>query len=122
MVVRSNILILTLVLLASCAGSRTWTKGDYIREGAYLAVHTVDWRQTRRIAEQPDQYRENNLILGEHPSVGRVNTYFAATTVGHILITHAIPHPYRAWWQYVTIGVSSAYVVNNYNIGLRVDW
>ena len=105
-----------------CSGNRTWTKGDYIREGVKLAVQVIDWRQTRRIAEQPDKYYEMNPILGDHPSVGRVNTYFALSTVGNILITHAIPHPYRQWWQYLSIGASTACIWNNYNIGLKIRW
>jgi hypothetical protein len=111
-----------LAVLSGCGGSRAWTRGDVAREAAYVAVTTIDWRQTREIAEHPDRYYEMNPILGKHPSVGRVNTYFLVTAVGHVLITHAVPHPYRPYWQYISIGASAACVINNQSIGLKIEW
>jgi hypothetical protein len=115
-------LLVAALSLSGCSGNRTWTRGDYIREGVGLAVKTIDWRQTREIAKNPDRYWEINPIIGKHPSTSRVDAYFALTTIGHVLVTHAIPHPYRPYWQYISIGASTACVVNNYNIGLKIEW
>jgi hypothetical protein len=51
----------------------------------------ADWAQTRQTAKNPDKYQENNVVLGKHPSVGRVNTYFAASMLGTYLIAKHYP-------------------------------
>jgi hypothetical protein len=110
------------MLFFGCSGNRTWTKGDVIRETAYLAVTAVDWRQTRTISKNPDLWYETNGFLGKHPTTSEVDRYFLAMGVGHVIVTHLIPHPYRQWWQYGSIGFSSYYVIHNNSIGIKIDW
>jgi hypothetical protein len=109
-------------LLIGCAGNRTWTKADYAREAAFVGLTIIDWGQTRNIAKHPDDYGESNPILGRHPSVGRVNTYFPLAIAGHIIATHYIPHPYRPWWQYIWIAREGYAVGRNYSFGVRMEW
>jgi hypothetical protein len=126
-----------LLLLSSCASAH-WTTADTVRQGAVVALQVADWRQTRTIATEMipaytvDQgggasttynaryrYCEQNPILGEHPTGGQVNTYFAASILGNALISYLLPPEWRAGWQYVSIGFQAVYVVNNFNAGIR---
>lgn len=43
-----------------------------------VAATIADWLQTLTIAKHPDLFTEFNPILGKHPSVARVNIYFAS--------------------------------------------
>uniref|UniRef100_A0A6H1ZMG4 Uncharacterized protein n=1 Tax=viral metagenome TaxID=1070528 RepID=A0A6H1ZMG4_9ZZZZ len=105
----------------SCAAD-PWTKSDTVREAAFQTLHAVDYLQTRTIARHPEKYYERNPVLGKHPSEENVIVYFAAGAVAHGVISYYLPDPYRQIFQYVTIGLSSACVLNNFNIGLRVSW
>jgi len=49
----------------------------------------ADWGQTREIAVNP-RYREINILLGENPSLGEVDLYFATAIVGNALISSNI--------------------------------
>lgn len=109
-------------------------------EATYLALHAIDWAQTREIrpgnrkcdysyrtetfynCTGSIEYRETNPILGNHPTSAQVNLYFAATAIAHVLIADALPSDYRKAFQYVTIGIESAVVVRNYQIGIRVGF
>jgi hypothetical protein len=84
--------------------------GDTNRQ---LAPQLVDWAQSR------NPY-ETNPILGKYPSKTEVDVYFAAATLGHYLVSRALPPDYRKVWQYVWIGVQVGYVTHNYQIGLRI--
>jgi len=95
-----------------------------IGQGAYTIFHVVDWKQTLEIAENP-QFYETNPVLGEQPSKGRVNTYFAATlvlhwTLGYILYEYVKP----VWWVYIgfTSGVEGMMIYQNWEIGVRIKF
>jgi hypothetical protein len=96
-----------------------WSSGDTNRQLAFTALQLVDWAQTREIVRNPDYY-ETNPILGKYPSKTEVDVYFAAATLGHYLVSRALPPDYRKVWQYVWIGVQVGYVTHNYQIGLRI--
>ena len=80
----------------------------------------IDWAQTRKIANNPDDYHEHNPILGKHPSTGEVDVYFTASIAAHMAVSMVLPPEYRKWWQYVFIGVQAAAVGSNISIGLGV--
>jgi hypothetical protein len=105
------------LLLTGCTFGENWTRGDTYREVAWGAIHAVDWAQTRQIAQNPE-YHETNPILGSHPSVGSVDLYMASALVIHPVISAVLPKPYRDVWQYLSIGVSGACVINNVSIGV----
>ena len=119
-----KVLIIALILLvsASAMAAEKWTDDDYALEGSYLALHFVDWRQTRTIAKNPDRYYEINPILGRHPSTTEVDIYFAATTLLHPIISHYLPQPYRKWFQSVSVILSGTCVVNNFVVGIKMDF
>ena len=107
--------ILLLLLLSSCAH---WSTADTYRQAAIIGLEIADWRQTRYIANHPQDYYEMNPLIGEHPSVGRVNTYFAASIASRALVSALLPPPYRAWWQYISIGAQGFVVIHNFDKGI----
>lgn len=118
--------LLAVVILLSvpvtARGADEWTSGDTARQAVYLTLHVADWAQTRHIARHPEEFTERNPVLGEHPSVGRVNGYFAATALAHTAVSWALPRGWREGWQYVTIGVESVVVARNYRLGVKFDF
>jgi len=88
----------------------------------FLALQFIDYGQTRTIAKHPENYYEMNEILGAHPSVGKVNTYFAVTTLLQMAIARALPYEYRSTFQYITIGVEVGAVANNMMVGIHHDF
>ena len=117
-----------MVLLLSMAPSYVlaadkWSTQDKALEGTYQVLHFVDWRQTRYIAKNPDDYYEKyNKLLGEHPSTTEVDIYFISTAILHPIITHYLPKEWRPYWQGITISISGACVVNNFAVGIRMDF
>src|SRR3990167_2148379 len=110
--------ILVFFCLVSVAHADEWTKADTYRQAAVTTLLVADWAQTRYIAKRPcenagggtqcqDPYLEKGLALpfiGEHPSVGRVNSYFIAGILGNYAISHTLPRDWRNAWQYFWIG------------------
>ena len=111
-------IIVVFILFLSTSGA-DWSSGDTNRQLAFTALQLVDWAQTREIARNSDFY-ETNPILGKYPSSTEVDVYFAATTLGHYLVSRALPSDYRKAWQYVWIGVQAGYVTHNYQMGVRI--
>jgi hypothetical protein len=99
-----------------------WSDSDVNQEVAYMVVHTIDWGQTRYIANNPDKFYEKNSILGSHPSTQRVDGYFLAMALVHIGVAHILPSDWRSAFQYVTIGMETEQVRQNFNIGIKVDF
>lgn len=107
-----------------------WTTTDTVWQAAVLTTLALDWSQTRTIAKNPDKYHELNPILGEHPSVGRVNGYFAAVTLGHTAVAILLPtkvetfgykwNPRRVW-QATTVAVEVGAITNNIVVGIKFD-
>jgi len=114
-----KILICLFFLLTSCA---TWTTGDTVRESSWVVINTIDWGQTLEMAKNPNEFKEHNPILGNHPSQGRVNVYMASSTLAHIGVSSLLPQNIRPWWQYITIGFSGACVINNLRAGIGVSF
>lgn len=77
------------------------------------ALLVVDWLQTRHISST-DQFYETNPILGEHPSRGNVNLYFATA----LLINYTMP---EEWAPYVAF-VQASVVDNNVRLGVQLKW
>jgi len=82
----------------------------------------LDYRQTISIARQPERYYETNPVLGEHPSVGKVNTYFMASVAVKNAIFFSLPEKYRIPFGIGCSVVSFGYVEHNRAIGLRVNF
>jgi hypothetical protein len=126
-----------LVLLSGCASAQ-WTTGDSIRQASIVALQVVDWRQTRTIATEMvpaytvdhgggasttynarPRFCEQNPILGEHPSVGKVNAFFITAIAANALVSYLLPPTWRMGWQYISIGYEGNVVLDNYRAGIR---
>jgi len=109
--------ILTAIIAFSCAAC-SWSRADVTRHVALTGLMAVDMAQTLRIADDPNRWHEYNPILGDHPSKAEVCIYFATSYVVVTAAAAMLNPPYRAWLQYLAIGVQTASVGNNYAIGL----
>lgn len=113
--------VLALALLALPAHAREWTDDEVAWGTAAAVAHVIDWGQTRYIARHPDQWRELNPVLGEHPSLGGVNRYFLASGALMFAAAHYLPQ-YRSTLLKVwfTIGVGAN--LHNAAIGVRISF
>lgn len=98
-----------------------WTPTQIKMGAAALALHTVDWGQTRHIAKNPDHFRELNPILGEHPSLGQVNRHFIISGLLVAGLAHYLPQ-YRSNILKIYIGIQTINTIRNYHIGLKMDF
>lgn len=104
----------------TAAAADSWSKQDMALQATYTALHIIDWGQTRYIAKNPKTFFERNAILGKHPTVDKVDMYFAGTLIAHALVTHFLPDKYRPWWQLATISMEGYCVNHNFKAGVRV--
>ena len=111
-----------LTLCSTIVSAEDWSSADTYRQAIVTALIAADWAQTRWIATHPRNARDLNPILGEHPSLGKVNAYFATFTVAHAAVSAALPVRYRAPWQYVWIGYEWSAVHRNYLAGMRMNF
>jgi hypothetical protein len=96
------------------------------QEVAYQTLHVIDTAQTLEIARHPDEFRETNLTMGDHPTTARVIGWSVTLGAVHyvvsdFLLAHEMPKTYAAW-QLVTIGATAQDVRSNYRIGLRLGF
>lgn len=101
-----------------------WSTRDTVRQGVVTAEFLLDRAQTLYIARHPNTWSEKNgrAVINAHPSVGAVNTYFAAGIVLHAIVSAVLPPDWRAGWQYVWIGSEAETVGHNYRIGIRFSF
>ena len=88
----------------------------------YLTAHSMDWLQTRYIANHPEVYYETNPVLGRRPTQEKVDVYFLSTALLHTWIADKLPQRYRKWFQYSTLAVEAGYVGHNLNLGIGFDF
>lgn len=110
--------------VSSCSvvAGDAWSE-DQLRMGAALAAVTVvDWAQTRYIADNPDRFHETNPIMGRHPSIGRVDRYFATSVLVGAVVLDALPSEYRDYALKAGLVLEVLVVSNNARIGVGVKF
>ena len=113
--------ILVLLLPLPCAAQyANWTPADKALLATSTALLIVDWGQTRYIAKNPDRFHELNPILGRHPSVGRVNTYFATAIIGNYLLADWLGPTNRKLYLGGITALETVVVIRNNGIGIKV--
>ena len=115
---RTHYLVAFCALIAMPCQAQEWSRTDTALEATYLALHSVDWSQSKYIAKHPESFYETNVFLGKHPHGGDVNVYFATTAIAHIAVAYLLPEKYRSMFQVATIGMEIGYVGKNYHIGI----
>jgi len=82
----------------------------------------LDYRQTIFIARHPERFHEINPVLGEHPSVGKVNAAFAVGAVVKNVIFFSLPDKYRVPFGLGYAAISAGLVVHNNTVGIEVNF
>lgn len=95
-----------------------WSKQDIALQTLYTGLHIIDWGNTLYIADNPYKFYETNPILGNHPSRGNVNLYFAGTLAASFLVTHILPKEYRPYFQTIIISLETAVMASNHSLGV----
>ncbi len=121
MVKKLVLLLISSVILGSCSTICTggWTKIDTTWELADQGLMATDWLQTQKIVEQPLKYHETNPILGVHPSMAKLNIYFALWVPVHIGVSCILPPKTRRIWQIGTALIEIPAIISNESIGLK---
>lgn len=110
-----------------CVNASDWTDADTWRESTWQVINIIDWGQTLDITnqcqDQTGRYKyETNPLLSKCPTRSEVNRYFITSAITHGLISNYLPTKYREAFQYVTIGFSAQMVIDNYRIGLKINF
>lgn len=100
---------------------RDWDSRDQALLAIGTTLHMIDWGQTRYIAKNPSEYREMNPLMGDHPSMGTVNSYMLVTALLFPLAAEMFPE-YRTYILAFWVGSRALVVGNNYAIGIRMSW
>jgi hypothetical protein len=104
------------------AADDEWTMEERTTFAMSSVLLVADWAQTRQIARNADLYQETNPILGAHPSMGRVNTYFAAALALNYVIGNSLASGWRRAWFVGVGGVEASVVQRNLSIGLKLSF
>ena len=126
---------------AALASTEDWTTTNTVLQLSNSALLMVDWAQTRQMIRNPcfdvngehKKYAQNcsnphhesgpaKHFVGEHPSIGQVNVYFAGSLVANYLITRGLPGPWREVYQVGFSVYELGVVQNNWKIGIRVSF
>jgi len=89
---------------------------------AYYALLATDYLQTRTIAENPDKWHEQNAILGLHPTINKVNVYFAASAVISAMILNFAPPKIQRYFLNGASIVELGAVGNNITLGIKLTY
>jgi hypothetical protein len=116
-----GVVLMATSLTTNAQSLSDWSTLDKTLLVASTATNVVDWGQTRTIAMNPDQWRERNPLLGDHPSVGRVNTYFISRLILIPVLAHYLPE-YRTAILSLWLAIGVGYSGHNHIIGLRMTW
>src|SRR5256886_4623316 len=83
-----------------------WTRSHTALASVFAMTLLIDAAQTRELARQGwVGFREANPLLGERPSVGRVNTYTALAGLSVLCAAAALPPRVRPWLLAAAIAV-----------------
>ena len=110
--------MIIILLIPSQASATNWTKTDIALETTYQVLNLIDLKQTQQIYRNQDRYYEVNPFLRSNMRQDTIISYFMVLGIGHFLISHVLPSPYRTAWQSITIIIQLPVITNNYQIGL----
>lgn len=115
-------ILLLLAVLCGTAHAQRWSDDQRTLASMYAAAWAIDWGQTRRIAQEPQRWVERNPVLGTHPSVGRVNTYFCVAPLAGYLVLDRMGSENRTTVLKLLTMVEIATVAGNHSIGIRMSF
>jgi hypothetical protein len=94
---------------------------DYGLAIGSTALVIADWGQTLQVARLPGCNAESNPLLGVHPGIGRVNTYFSLVIATN-LSAFALPKTQRRLWYEVVSIVEAFAVMHNFSRGVSIGF
>ena len=116
---------LFLIVFANLSFAETpaWTSEQQAWGTAAGALLLADWATTRNGTRRWDEgYYENNVLLGSHPSTGRVDLYFLVAIIPAVyLASDAFPE-HRTLILQIVSGLELAAVGNNLRIGWKLSF
>lgn len=107
-------------MLCCSAHAADWRDAAF--KGASTALLVIDWGQTREGAKHPDKYIESNPFLGSHPSLGKVNVYFATGIAINLFAVPLLPHRLAPMFHSGVIMLELKTVLGNRAIGVRMSF
>jgi hypothetical protein len=124
-----KVLIITCILVLTPLLCFAWDKEDTVMQVAVVSLLLTDMSQTLYISSH-NEFKELNLVLGEHPSRDKIYAYFLSTAVIHTAISYLIekvpwvenPKQWRRIWQGSFIVVESGVVTRNSVIGIGFSY
>jgi hypothetical protein len=104
------------------AYAEPWDTTDKLLGIAAVTALIVDWGQTRYIAKHPEQFSESNILLGKHPSIGKVNTYFTGAIIGTLVAGNYLSSRNRKILFGTITAVEVIVTSHNRNIGVKISF
>src|SRR5438132_674342 len=99
----------------------SWTRSHTALASVFAMTLLIDAAQTRELARQGwVGFREANPLLGERPSVGRVNTYTALAGLSVLGAAAALPPRVRPWLLAAAIAVQAFTIHSSMRQGLPI--
>ncbi len=99
----------------------SWTPSHTALASAFVVTLLIDAAQTRELARQGwVGFRESNPLLGERPSVGRVNSYTALAGLGVLGAAAAAPPRWRPWLLGAAVAVQAFTIHGSVRQGLPI--
>jgi hypothetical protein len=102
-------------------GRVSWNQTHTLLAGAFVVTLLMDAAQTRELARHGwSGFRESNPLLGERPSVGRVNSYTAIAGLSVLGAAAALPPKVRPWLLGAAVAVQAFTVAGSVRSGLPI--
>jgi hypothetical protein len=99
----------------------SWTPSHTALASAFVVTLLIDAAQTRALARQGwAGFRESNPLLGERPSVGRVNSYTALAGLSVLGVAAAAPPRWRPWLLGAAVAVQAFTIQGSVRRGLPI--
>ncbi|HVH66727.1 MAG TPA: hypothetical protein VM716_02580 [Gemmatimonadales bacterium] len=99
----------------------SWNQTHTALAGAFVATLLIDAAQTRELARHGwSGFRESNPLLGDRPSVGRVNSYTAIAGLSVLGAAAVLPPKVRPWLLGAAIAVETFTVAGSVQNGLSI--
>ncbi len=99
----------------------SWTPSHTALASAFVVTLLIDAGQTRQLARNGWQgFRESNPLLGERPSVGRVNSYTALAGLSVLGVAAVAPRRLRPWVLGAAIAVQAFTIHGSVRQGLPI--
>lgn len=110
-----------LCLCLVLCGCSNFSTQDNVFQVVSQSLLVADWAQTRDIKNHKERH-EGNVLLGPHPSDGKIDAYFAGSMAANQLIANELEGGWRTGFQAAIILIETAAVSNNHALGIKLSF